>query len=243
MNSAAKHTVRAFDEEIAELRSLVAQIGMACSRAVTASMTALKENDLGLAQAVVDGDQEIDALERRIDELSIQTIALRSPMADDLRHLVAIFKISSIAERIGDYAKNIAKRVAVIADDGQQLETISQLSPMAEIATKLVDDAFRCYSDRNVELAVSTWANDQALDDQYTLAFRSFIADMNENPHHISSVAHLLFVAKNLERIGDHATNIAELTYFAETGNQLLDRNKGENVSEIWADHERAADR
>ena len=237
MNSAAKHTVRAFDDEIEALRSLVAQIGFACSTALTNSITALEKNDIALAQEVVEGDQDIDELERRIDELSIQTIALRSPMADDLRHLVAIFKISSIAERIGDYAKNIAKRVAVIDDDGRQLESMSQLAPMAEIAIKLVDDAFKSYADRNVELAVSTWANDQVLDDQYTTAFRSFIADMNENPHHIGSSAHLLFVAKNLERIGDHATNIAELTYFAETGNQLLDRNKGENVSAIWSDH------
>ncbi len=243
MNSTAKHTVRAFDDEIDALRSLVAQAGSACSLAITDAMKALDENDLELAQQVVEKDQDIDALERQIDELSIQTIALRSPMADDLRHLVAIFKISSIAERIGDYAKNIAKRVPVIANKDYQFESLSKLPPMAEIAINLVDNAFKSYSDRNVELAVSTWASDQALDDQYTIVFRSCIADMNENPRHIGSVAHLLFVAKNLERIGDHATNIAELTYFAETGNQLLDRNKGENVSSIWPDDQETDDR
>ena len=234
-----QHTVSAFDAEIHNLRDMVLEMGDKSTNAITRSITALEKNDLALAQSVVADDQEIDALERRIDSLSIQTIALRAPMADDLRHLIATFKISSIAERIGDYAKNIAKRVPLVADSSRQIEPVALLPSMAKIAADLVADSFRCYADGDVDLAVSVWARDQTLDNFYTSFFRSIITYMMENPAHISESAHLLFIAKNLERIGDHATNIAELSYFAETGRQMPDRTKGDSVAgPSWADKE-----
>ena len=235
--STAQHTVTAFDAEIHDLRAMVLEMGDKSTRAITRAIEALERKDLALAEAVVADDREIDELERRIDSLSIQTIALRAPMADDLRQLIATFKISSLAERIGDYAKNIAKRVPLVAESSQQIEPVALLPSMAKIAAELVQDSFQAYADGDIDLSVSVWARDQTLDNFYTSFFRSIITYMIENPAHISESAHLLFIAKNLERIGDHATNIAELSYFAETGRQMPDRTKGEDVAgPSWAD-------
>ena len=235
--SSAHHTVTAFDVEIHDLRAMVLEMGEKSTLAITRSIAALEHNDLPLAQSVVADDREIDELERRIDSLSIQTIALRAPMADDLRQLIATFKISSVAERIGDYAKNIAKRVPLVAESNRQVEPIALLPSMAKIAADLVRDAFKAYADGDTDMAVSVWARDQTLDNFYNSFFRSIITYMIENSAHIGESAHLLFIAKHLERIGDHATNIAELTYFAETGRQMPERTKGDDViGPDWAD-------
>ncbi|MEH6828055.1 phosphate signaling complex protein PhoU [Parasphingorhabdus sp.] len=236
--SAAQHTVTAFDAEILDLREMVLEMGKKSTGAITRAIEALERNDLELASSVVADDREIDELERRIDALSIQTIALRAPMADDLRHLIATFKISSIAERIGDYAKNIAKRVPLVAESSRKIEPAALLPSMANIAAELVRDSFKAYADGDVDLAVSVSARDQTLDNFYTSIFRAIITYMVENPAYITESAHLLFIAKNLERIGDHATNIAELSYFAETGRQLPERTKGDDVGTIWADQQ-----
>jgi phosphate transport system protein len=236
--SAAQHTVTAFDAEILDLREMVLEMGKKSTGAITRAIEALERNDLELASSVVADDREIDELERRIDALSIQTIALRAPMADDLRHLIATFKISSIAERIGDYAKNIAKRVPLVAESGRKIEPAALLPSMANIAAELVRDSFKAYADGDADLAVSVSARDQTLDNFYTSIFRAIITYMVENPAYITESAHLLFIAKNLERIGDHATNIAELSYFAETGRQMPERTKGDDVGTIWADQQ-----
>jgi phosphate transport system protein len=236
--SAAQHTVTAFDAEILDLREMVLEMGKKSTGAITRAIEALERNDLELASSVVADDREIDELERRIDALSIQTIALRAPMADDLRHLIATFKISSIAERIGDYAKNIAKRVPLVAESSRKIEPAALLPSMANIAAELVRDSFKAYADGDADLAVSVSARDQTLDNFYTSIFRAIITYMVENPAYITESAHLLFIAKNLERIGDHATNIAELSYFAETGRQLPERTKGDDVGTIWADQQ-----
>jgi len=236
--SAAQHTVTAFDAEILDLREMVLEMGKKSTGAITRAIEALERNDLELASSVVADDREIDELERRIDALSIQTIALRAPMADDLRHLIATFKISSIAERIGDYAKNIAKRVPLVAESSRKIEPAALLPSMANIAAELVRDSFKAYADGDADLAVSVSARDQTLDNFYTSIFRAIITYMVENPAYITESAHLLFIAKNLERIGDHATNIAELSYFAETGRQMPERTKGDDVGTIWADQQ-----
>jgi phosphate transport system protein len=236
--SAAQHTVTAFDAEILDLREMVLEMGKKSTGAITRAIEALERNDLELASSVVADDREIDELERRIDALSIQTIALRAPMADDLRHLIATFKISSIAERIGDYAKNIAKRVPLVAESSRKIEPAALLPSMAHIAAELVRDSFKAYADGDADLALSVSARDQTLDNFYTSIFRAIITYMVENPAYITESAHLLFIAKNLERIGDHATNIAELSYFAETGRQLPERTKGDDVGTIWADQQ-----
>lgn len=227
-HSVSEHTVKAFDTDIVELRGLVAELGGRAERAIDEAMEALKNHDLDLAASVVVGDKTIDALEERLDRMVIQTIALRAPMADDLRELVAVLKISGVVERIGDYAKNIAKRVPLI-DPDHYAEPASLLPAMADASRQLVDDAFAAFARRDADLAVAVCDQDKTVDDFYNTIFRSLITHMIDNPRHIGGGAHLLFVAKNLERIGDHATNIAEMVYYAVTGQSMEERERGDD--------------
>lgn len=228
MTSGNEHTVKAFDTDITELRGLIAEIGARSEKAIEKAMHALQTHDLELAEEVVKGDKVIDELEQRIDRMVIQTIALRAPMADDLRELVAAMKISGVVERIGDYAKNIAKRVALV-NPAHQVEPASLLPAMANAASKLVDDAMEAFATRDPDLAEDVVRSDKIVDDFYSSIFRALITHMIENPMHIGASTHLMFIAKNLERIGDHATNVAEMVYFAVTGKTLEGREKGDS--------------
>ena len=228
VNSGTEHTVKAFDSDINELRGMVAEIGGRSEQAIAKAMRALEKSDLELAAEVVREDKLIDDLEKRIDELTFQTIALRAPMADDLRELIATFKISGVVERIGDYAKNIAKRVPLVTQT-HRLRPISLLPSMSKIASELVRDSLDAFARRDAELAMEVNRRDQIVDDFYNSIFRAVITHMIENPKDIGEAAHLLFIAKNLERIGDHATNVAEMVYFAATGEPMPERTRGEN--------------
>ena len=224
MATGHEHTVKAFDQDIGQLRALIAQMGGLAEEAIADAMTALQRNDVELASEVRQKDKQIDAIEAEIERLVVRVIALRAPMADDLREVVAALKIAAVVERIGDYAKNIAKRVPMIhAEGGDKLEVISVLPSMAQIASDMVADVLNAFSARDAEGAVAVWERDNALDDFYDSIFRTLVTFMVENPRTISQVAHLLFVAKNLERIGDHATNVAEMVYFAATGRYLAE--------------------
>lgn len=236
-NSGTQHTVKAFDTDINELRGLVAEIGGRSEQAIAKAMRALQKSDLQLAEEVVQEDKLIDDLERRIDELTFQTIALRAPMADDLRELIATFKISGVVERIGDYAKNIAKRVPVLAQ-GKKLGPVSLLPSMSQVASELVHDSLEAFARRDATMAEDVSERDQVVDDFYTSIFRATITHMIENPKDIGQAAHVLFIAKNLERIGDHATNVAEMVYFAAKGEQMPERDRGENPADLLADSE-----
>lgn len=231
-NGGTEHTVKAFDTDINELRGMVAEIGGRSEQAIAKAMRALEKHDLELAAEVVREDKLIDELEKRIDDLTIQTIALRAPMADDLRELIATFKISGVVERIGDYAKNIAKRVPVIAST-HKLGPASLLPSMSNVASELVRDALEAFARRDADLALEVSERDQIVDDFYTSIFRSVITFMIENPKDIGEAAHLLFIAKNLERIGDHATNVAEMVYFAATGESMPERDRGESPTDL----------
>ncbi len=231
-NTGTEHTVKAFDTDINELRGMVAEIGGRSEQAIAKAMRALEKHDLELAAEVVAEDKLIDELEKRIDELTFQTIALRAPMADDLRELIATFKISGVVERIGDYAKNIAKRVPVIAST-HKLGPASLLPSMSNIASQLVRDSLEAFARRDADLALEVSERDQIVDDFYTSIFRSVITYMIENPKDIGEAAHLLFIAKNLERIGDHATNVAEMVYFAAKGEPMPERDRGENPTDL----------
>lgn len=230
-----EHTVKAFDSDINELRGMVAEIGGRSEQAIAKSMQALENHDLVLAAEVVAEDKLIDDLEKRIDDLTFQTIALRAPMADDLRELIATFKISGVVERIGDYAKNIAKRVPLITQ-AHSLGPISLLPSMSKIASELVRDSLDAFARRDAELAMEVNRRDQIVDDFYNSIFRAVITHMIENPKDIGEAAHLLFIAKNLERIGDHATNVAEMVYFAATGEPMPERSRGDNPTDLLDD-------
>ncbi|PZU46733.1 MAG: phosphate transport system regulatory protein PhoU [Sphingomonas sp.] len=226
------HTVKSFDEEIHQLRSLIGQMGGLAEAQTTDSVDALYRRDADAAMKVVARDAQIDALETEAEALAISMIALRAPLADDLREIVAALKISAMLERIGDYAKNIAKRVPVLTQ-AAPIGPAVIIPEMARAATSMIRDALDCYVDRDPELARAVADRDQQVDDLYNSLFRSLLTYMMENPHHITPATHLLFIAKNLERIGDHATNLAEMVFFSVTGQQLGDRPKTDNTATI----------
>lgn len=220
-----QHTVKAFDDDIDRLRGLISEMGGRVERALDDAMTALVHHDVPMARKVVESDQRVDALEAEVEKLVVQTIALRAPMADDLREVIAALKIVGVVERIGDYAKNIAKRVSKLSAH-PTIEPISLLPSMAQVAGEMVADALNAFAARNATLAEAVVLRDNLVDSFYNSIFRALVTYMVENPKTISECAHLLFVAKNIERIGDHATNVAEMVYYAATGTYLPERDK-----------------
>ena len=224
-----EHTIKAFDEEINRLRGLVAEMGGRVEKALEDAMVALVQRDYDKAQRVVAADRQVDALEAEVEKLVIQTLALRAPMANDLREVVAALKIVGVVERIGDYAKNIAKRVPQLGDH-PTIEPISLLPSMAQVAGEMVGDALNAFAARDAALAGAVVARDHVVDSFYNSIFRTLVTYMMENPKTISECAHLLFIAKNIERIGDHATNVAEMVYYAATGHYLPERERGPEI-------------
>jgi len=220
------HTLKAFDEDLDRLRALISEMGGLAEHAIIEAMRCLTERDLDGAQRVIEDDKKVDALEVETEKRVIRLIALRAPMAGDLRDVVAALKIAGVVERIGDYAKNIAKRVSQLEDAGK-IEPLSLLPEMARIATQMVHDVLNAFVNRDAEAALKVCKRDKAVDDFYDSIFRTLLTHMMENPHTIGQAAHLLFVAKNLERVGDHATNIAEMVYYAATGQHMEQRLKG----------------
>lgn len=219
-----EHTVKAFDEEIGQLRGLIAEMGGLAEVAIADSIEALSTLDVDKAALVVAADAKLDMLEAEVDRLAVRIIALRAPMADDLRDVIAALKISGVLERIGDYAKNIAKRVDEVKDARTRIAPLTLIPAMGEIAQGMVHDVLNAYAARDHVLAVEVIRRDDKLDNLYNSLFRNLVSHMMENPATISTVAQLLFVARNLERIGDHATNVAEMVYYAATGQYVNDR-------------------
>ncbi len=218
-----EHTVKAFEEDITRLRGLVAEMGGLAELSVQESLDAIVNGDEDLGNRVIARDKEIDALEMEIDRLAVRTIALRAPMADDLREVIAALKIAGVVERIGDYAKNIAKRVNRI-EGRRRFEPLALIPAMGEIAVEMVHDVLTAYAARDPMLAKEVIARDARVDAFYDSIFRNVVTHMVENPATIGSAAQLLFVARNIERVGDHATNVAEMVHFSATGSYPPDR-------------------
>jgi phosphate transport system protein len=211
------HTVKAFDEDITRLRGLIAEMGGLAEVAIQEALDAMVRGDEELGDRVVARDKKIDAIETEVDKLAVRIIALRAPMADDLREVIAALKIAGVVERIGDYSKNIAKRVGMI-EGRDRFEPLTLLPAMGEVAGEMVHDVLTAYAARDPALAREVISTDAKVDAFYNSIFRNLVSHMVENPATISSAAQLLFVARNLERIGDHATNVAEMVHFAATG-------------------------
>ena len=218
-----EHTVKAFDEDITRLRGLIAEMGGLAEVALAESMEALIKGAPELAQGVIARDKRIDSLEAEIDRLAIRIIALRAPMAVDLREVIAALKIAGVIERIGDYSKNIAKAAGRI-EGRKKFEPLTLIPAMAEMAGSMVHDVLTAYAARDAALAAEVVRRDDKVDAFYESIFRNLVSYMVENPATISSAAQLLFVARNIERIGDHATNVAEMVYYAATGDYLTER-------------------
>jgi phosphate transport system protein len=226
---ATGHTVKAFDADLAELRALVAEMGGMAEAAIDGAVTALTRRDVESAAGIVENDGKIDALETELERRAIRLIALRAPLADDLREVIAALKIAGVVERMGDYAKNIAKRVPLLQDT-RGIEPLSILPAMARATVEMVHAALDAFAARDPDAAIKVCQADKVVDDFYNSLFRALLTYMMENPHNISASAHLLFIAKNLERIGDHATNVAEMVYYAATGEQMAERPRGTDI-------------
>ncbi|WP_404713321.1 phosphate signaling complex protein PhoU [Sphingomonas sp. MMS24-J13] len=223
---ATGHTVKAFDDDLGELRALVAEMGGLAEAAIDGSIEALMRRDLEAAARIVEADSRIDALEAELERRVLRLFALRAPLADDLREVLAALKISGVIERIGDYAKNIAKRVPLL-QDAREIEPVAILPAMASAVSEMVHEVLNAFAARDAQAAVDVSRRDTKVDDLYNSLFRALLTYMMENPSNIGASTHLLFIAKNLERIGDHATNAAEMIYFAATGEQMTERVRG----------------
>jgi phosphate transport system protein len=219
--------------ELDTLRGTICEMGGLAEVAIRESMQALVRRNAEAAEEVIRRDKRIDMLEAEIEARAVEIIGF-APVAEDLREAVAALKIAGVVERIGDYAKNIAKRVPSI--ERSQIEPLSLLPEMARIAAEMVHDVLDAFAQRDPAKAAAVVERDTAVDDFYNSIFRALLTHMMENPHNITPATHLLFVAKNLERIGDHATNVAEMVWFASTGQQLGDRAKGADPADIRPD-------
>ena len=218
-------------DEIGELRVLIAEMGGRAERAVAGAVNALTRGDEASAAQIVKDDAAIDGMAARVERLAVTIIGQGVLQDSDLRDVVAALKMAGVVERIGDYGKNIAKRVPQIRND-RKIEAVSVLPAMADAAMAMVRDALDAFAARDPAKALAVTARDRQVDDFYDSIFRALVTHMMENPPTIGAAAHLLFVAKNLERIGDHATNVAEMVYFAATGDQLGERERGAGDAE-----------
>jgi len=222
------HIVQAYDEELESLGRKIAEMGGIAEKMLSDAMDSLVDYDAMLAQTAVDSDYRLDLLQREIEDLGISIIARRQPVAVDLREIIAAIRISADLERVGDLAKNIAKRAIKTRSELQITRATIGLKSMHDSAAILLKDVLDAYAQRDAERAKSVWTHDAELDSLHDSVFRDLLTFMMEDPRNITFCTHLLFVSKNIERIGDHATNIAETVNYLVTGEPLpLDRPKG----------------
>ncbi|RVC64210.1 MULTISPECIES: phosphate signaling complex protein PhoU [unclassified Mesorhizobium] len=228
------HIVSAYDEELKYLSKRIAAMGGHAERMVEQAITALVNADPGLAQKVIRDDVVLDEGQREIDDKAIVIIAKRQPMATDLREIVGAIRISADLERVGDLGKNVAKRVAAVIDGRQPTSLFRGLEALADLALTQLKEVLDVYASRSVEKIGFVRDRDDQIDAMYTSLFRELLTYMMEDPRNITPCTHLLFCAKNIERIGDHATNIAETIYYIVTGDQMpAERPKGDKTDKI----------
>jgi phosphate transport system protein len=228
---AAEHIIKSYDEELSRLNKISVEMGGLAESQLASAIDAVVQRDSDLAARVVEGDTAVDQLERDLDNLAIRLLALRQPMARDLREIVVALKIASDLERICDYAANVAKR-SIALSQAPPIQPVYALPRMGRLALLLVKDVIDAYVERDPDKALAVWNRDEELDEMYASIFREFLTYMMEDPRNIGACTHLLFMAKNIERIGDHATNIAENLYYLVHGTPLTQaRPKGDNSS------------
>ena len=215
-----RHTVRSYDDDMDELTGKIIQMGGIAEQQVAMAVQALVERDVALAEKVIEGDKRVDALEEEIDQAVVRLLARRQPMAVDLRVIAMALKISNDLERTSDYAKGIAKRARVLADK-PELKPLITIPLMAETCQEMLKQILDAYVERDDAKAMAVWERDQEVDNQYDQLFRELLTYIIEDPRRTSVCIDLLFCAKNLERIGDHATNIAEKIHYMIHGAQI----------------------
>jgi phosphate transport system protein len=222
MEAQSDHIVRSYDEQLRRVRDMLARMGGLAERQVNDATVALTRRDAVLAAEVIGRDAALDQLEREVESFCIRILATRQPMAIDLRFIVAAMKVAHDLERIGDYARNAAKRSIVVAQQ-PALGSLNGFQRMARLVQENLKAAIDALVNDDAESAARVWGNDEPVDDVYNGIFREMLTFMMEDPRNITAATHLLFIAKNLERIGDHATNIAETVHYAVRGDSLPD--------------------
>lgn len=215
------HIVKSYDRDLEALGRRIAEMGGVAEKMLAEAMDALSNFDVDLAHRVVSSDPRLDALQREIEENAILTIARRQPLAVDLRECIAAIRISGDIERVGDLAKNIAKRTLKVVSEARVPRAIVGLKSMHEVAAMQLKDALDAYALRDTDRARAVWQNDSDLDALEDSVFRDLLTFMMEDPRNISFCTHLLFCSKNLERIGDHTTNISETVVYLVTGEAM----------------------
>jgi phosphate transport system protein len=232
MTMMSEHTIKSFDTDLQDLARMVAEMGGLAEKEIADAVDALAKRDSELARRVITVDATIDALQHEIENKAILTIARRQPMAVDLREIVSALRVSNDLERIGDLAKNIGKRVIALNDEFPPPKLIRGVEHMADLVLGQLKDVLDSYGRRDVSKAVAVWRGDEEIDAMCTSLFRELLTYMMEDPRNISFCIHLLFCAKNIERMGDHATNIAETVHYMIEGKPIGEpRPKGDTTS------------
>ena len=226
-----EHIVQSYDDELANLTNAILQMGGLVESQITATVSAITNRDSAAAEKIIENDREIDELEVEVERQVVSMLALRQPMADDLRAVIGALRISSDLERMGDLAANIAKRTIALSSV-DQFPALSSLRAMALIVQTMVKNSLDAFIDNDHEKAMSTWREDEKVDELYNSMFRELLTYMFEDPKLLTTCTHLLFVAKNMERIGDHVTNICEIIHYHSTGERTMgDRPKADTTS------------
>jgi phosphate transport system protein len=217
-----EHTVKSYEDELNTLMAECARMGGLAEAQVADAVEAVVKRDRAMADSIVGRDERLDALEADIERKAIKLIALRQPLANDLRRTVGAMKIAMNLERIGDLAKNIAKRTLVIVESDPMTPLTRSIDRMGRLVSTRLKEVLDAYTGSEVNRAIAVWSRDDEVDEHYNSLFRELLTYMMGDPRTITACAHLLFVAKNLERIGDHATNIAEIVHYEITGEEMI---------------------
>jgi phosphate transport system protein len=228
----SEHTAKAFDVDLQEIARLVAEMGGLAEKQIADAIDGLARRDIDRAQRTVSGDPAIDALQREIEEKAVLTIARRQPMAIDLREIIGALRVANDLERIGDLAKNIGKRVLALDSEFHPPKLIRGVEHMGALVLAQLKEVLDAYAGHDLNKAMAVWKGDEEIDAMCTSLFRELLTYMMEDPRNITFCIHLMFCAKNIERMGDHATNIAETVYFMVEGHAIADqRPKGDTTT------------
>ncbi|HLI21691.1 MAG TPA: phosphate signaling complex protein PhoU [Stellaceae bacterium] len=215
-----EHIIKSYDQELQRLDNSIAEMGGMAESQLAAAIDAVQKRDSDLAASVIEADSRVDEMEHEVEALVVRLLALRQPLARDLRQIVAALKTATDLERICDYAANVAKR-SLVLNQSAPVKPVYALPRMGVVCQAMIKDMLDAYVEHDAEKAYAVWLRDEELDEMYTSLFRELLTYMIEDARNITACTHLLFMAKNLERIGDHTTNIAETLYFLVHGKPL----------------------
>lgn len=215
------HTVKAYAEELQHITAVVVRMGGLAEAQVAEALEAFARRDAAMARAVVERDSRVDALQKEVERRAIRLLVLRQPVASDMRQTISAFKVAMSLERTADLAKNIAKRSLQLADIVPDLKLMEAIDRMGRLVLSRLKEVLDAFADNEIERAIRVWMQDDEVDEHFESLFRELMKAMRDDPTKVDYCAHLLFVAKNLERIGDHATNVAEIIHYIVTGEEI----------------------